>query len=293
MLRMKVNKTVRAYYSLMKPGVLYGNVITAAAGFFLASKGTVDVPLFIAMIIGTTLVIGSACAINNYLDQDIDKLMSRTKKRALITGEVSPRGALIFGILIGLLGILVLALFTNWLVVVIGIIGFIDYVWLYGALTKRRSIHGTLVGSVSGAIPILAGYVAVSNQIDIGAVLVFAVLFFWQMPEFYSIAIYRRKEYKAAGVPVISVVKGVEHTKQMIFVYTALFVMSTILLTTANVTGITYFVTMAVLGMYWLWMAVKGLKAEDSDAWARRMFHFSLIILLVFCFMISVDSFLP
>ena len=284
---------IKAYYSLTKPGVLYANALTGAVGFLLASRGTINVWLFLAFCSGMTLVIASACALNNYLDQDIDKKMERTKKRAIVAGEIKGRNAAIFSVILGVIGLGILVAFTNVLVVIIGIIGFIDYVVLYGMLSKRLSYHGTLVGSISGAAPILAGYVAVSGTIDIGAVLVFAVLFFWQMPEFYSIAIYRRKEYAAAGIPVISVVKGIKATKIHIFFYTLAFVISTVLLTIFNVTGYVYLAVMSLLGLYWLWLAVKGLEVINSEAWARKMFRFSLIILLVFCAMISVDTLLP
>lgn len=290
---MATKHAVKAYYALTKPGVLYGNALTAAAGFLLASQGTVDWLLFVMTLLGSTLIIASACVINNYFDQDIDRIMARTKKRPLITGEVSPKGAFIFGWILGILGVGVLAIFTSWLVVAIGVIGFIDYVFLYGRLSKRKSVHGTLVGSISGAIPILAGYVSAAGGFDMGALLVFAVLFFWQMPEFYSIAIYRRKEYKAAGIPVVSVVRGVERTKALILVYTAAFVLSTITLSLIGVTGSIYLLVMSLLGIYWLYLAIIGLSAPDADMWARRMFKFSLTILLAFCFMISVDNFLP
>ena len=179
------------------------------------------------------------------------------------------------------------------LVEIIGIIGFIDYVVLYGMLSKRLSIQVTLVGSISGAVPILAGYVAVTGTIDLGAVLVFAILFLWQMPEFYSIAIYRRKEYKAAGVPVISVVKGSEHTRLQIFFYTVAFVVATLLLGIYGYAGYSYSVMMALLGAYWIWLGLKGFRAKDIEMWARHMFRFSLIVLLAFCAMISIDSLLP
>lgn len=273
--------------------MLYGNALSALAGFLLASKGHINPFLFIALVVGTTLVIASACVLNNYLDQDIDSKMSRTKKRALVQGEIKGRNAVIFSIVLGIVGIAILMLYTNLLVVAIGIIGFIDYVVLYGMLSKRLSIHGTLVGSISGATPILAGYCAVTGVLDIGAVLIFLILFLWQLPEFYSISIYRRKEYKAAGVPVMSVVKGVKNTTIQIFVYTLLFVISTLLLSVYGYVGRIYFVMMAVLGLYWIWLGYQGLLAKDSDAWARKMFKFSLIILLVFCALISLDSWLP
>ena len=284
---------IKTYYSLTKPGVLYGNALTAAAGFLLASKGQVDLWLFVALCIGSTLIIASACVLNNYLDQDIDSKMARTKKRALVQGEIKGQNAVIFSIILGIVGVAILLAWTNLLVVFIGIGGFIVYVVLYGMLSKRLSIHGTLVGSVSGAAPILAGYCAVTGSVDLGAILVFSILFLWQMPEFYSIAVYRQKEYAAAGVPVMSVVKGIKSTKIQIFIYTVLFVVSTLLLSVFRYTGVVYLVIMAVLGVYWILLGAKGLRARDSDAWARKMFKFSLIILLVFCGLISVDAWLP
>lgn len=284
---------IKRYYSLTKPGVLYGNAITGAAGFLLASQRHVDIGLFIALCAGMTLVIASACVLNNYLDRDIDAKMTRTQKRATVQGTVNGRHVVWFSIVLGILGILILALFTNWLVVAIGLAGFIDYVVLYGMLSKRMSVHGTLVGSISGAMPILAGYCAVTSEIDAGAILVFLALFFWQMPEFYSIAIYRRSEYKEAGVPVISIVKGVKHTTYQIVAYTAAFVLSTLLLTPFGYVGYVYLAVMAVLGGYWLRLGFRGLHAPDPNKWARKMFKFSLIVLLAFSFMISIGPWLP
>ena len=290
-----MNAIIKRYYSLTKPGVLYGNVITGAAGFLLAAGHfkSFDFGLFAATIVGMTLVIASACVLNNFLDQDIDRLMTRTKSRAIAAGEMPGRNAVVFSFALGILGIITLALWVNGLVVGIGAAGFIVYVWLYGALSKRLSIHGTLVGSISGAAPILAGYCAVSGRIDTAAVLVFLMLFFWQFPEFYSIAIYRRAEYKAAKIPVMSVVKGVKNTKIQIFIYTIAFVIATLLLTPLDYTGYIYFIIMALLGLYWIRLAAKGLRAKDSDAWARQMFHFSLIILLALSVMLAVGAILP
>lgn len=293
---MSLAKIIRRYYSLTKPGVMYGNALTAAAGFLFASlalKGTIDGWLFIALCIGTTLVIASACALNNYLDQDIDRIMERTKKRAIPSGDIKGDHALIFSIVIGAIGMSILILWTNWLVVAVGLVGFITYVWLYGALSKRRSTHGTLVGSISGAMPILAGYVAVSNQFDIGALIVFIILFAWQFPEFYSIAIYRLKEYKAAKIPLLPIVKGIQRTKIEILVYTIVYVVATIILTPLGYTGYIYFIVMTGLGGYWILLAVRGFSAKDDDAWARQMFGFSMISILGLCVMLSVGPILP
>lgn len=286
---------IKKYYRLTKPGVLYGNVLTAVAGFLLAAGyfKTFDLLLFIATIAGMTLVIASACVLNNVLDQDIDRLMERTKNRGVASGQVASRPATIFSVVLGVVGIAILALWVNWLVVGIGLAGFIVYVWLYGALSKRRSIHGTAVGSVSGAAPILAGYAAVSDRIDVAAVLLFLILFFWQFPEFYSIAIYRKKEYAAAKVPVMAVVRGVKSTKIQIFVYTVAFVAASLLLSVFGYTGQVYLIVMTVMGLYWIWLGAKGLKAKNDEAWARKMFHFSLIVLVVFSLLLPLDYFLP
>lgn len=287
----------KAYYQLTKPRVMMANALTAAAGYLLASNyiSRFYVWKFVALVIGSSLIIAAACAINNYLDRDIDSRMERTKNRVTVTGEVGRVGAITFTAISGIIGMVILILWTNWLVVVAGLVGFVDYVWLYGALSKRRSVHGTLVGSISGAIPVLAGYLAVTDNFDLGAGLLFASLFFWQLPEFYSIAIYRRKEYKAAGVPVISVVKGVKNTKFQIFIYTLLFVASSVLLGFFGYAGLVYRVVMLLVGVYWLWIAALGLKAKPaaSDAWARRMFHFSMIVILVYCVMLAVGGVLP
>lgn len=291
-----MQETIRNYYSLTKPRVTYGNVLTTVAGFLLASfalEGRVDVGLLIAVTIGTTLIIASACVLNNYLDRDIDSIMERTKQRAVVAGKVKGYRAVIFSIVLGFLGLGLLIAFSNWLVVIIGLIGFLTYVVLYGMLSKRLSTHGTLVGSISGAMPILAGYVAVSGEIDAGAIIVFIILFAWQFPEFYSIAIYRFNEYKAAGIPLLPIVKGLKRTKLEIFIYTLVFVASSLALTPLGYTGIIYFIVMGTLGLYWLYLAILGFKAKDDDAWARKMFRFSMISILVLCLMLSIGPILP
>jgi len=198
---------LKAYYRLTKPGIIYGNLLTAAAGFLFASKWHIVPGLFAATLAGTSLVIAAACVYNNYIDRNIDKRMARTKKRALVQGTISGKHALIFATMLGVLGFALLLAYTNTLVTVIGVIAFIDYVVLYG-ISKRRSVYGTIVGSISGAAPIVAGYVAVTNQFDLGALLLFFILVYWQMPHFYGIAMYRFDDYKAAGIPVLPVQKG-------------------------------------------------------------------------------------
>lgn len=272
-----------------------GNVLTAVAGYFLAATtyNNIDIVTFLAMLSGMTLVVASACVINNYLDRDIDAKMERTRRRPSVIGAVKGREMATYGTVLGLLGVIILALGTNPLVVGIGIAGFVTYVWLYGAWTKRTSIHGTAVGAVSGALPIAGGYAAAQPVPDAGLFLVFLILFFWQFPEFYSIAIYRRLEYAAAKIPVMPVVKGVRSTIIQIFIYTLLYVASTLSLSLIGYTGATYFVIMGLMGAYWIVLAVKGLTTKRPEPWARAMFRFSMITILVLCLMLSVGPLLP
>lgn len=284
---------LRNYLKLTKPGVMFGNLLTTLAGFLFASHGNFDWQLFLGTAIGTAFIISSACVINNVLDQDIDAKMERTKNRPLVSGGADPTIATIFGIALGLFGFIILATFTNTWVVGAGIVGFASYVWLYGALSKRRSIHGTLVGAISGATPILAGYVAVKPGLDTAAILLFLILFFWQMPEFYSIAIYRRKEYKKARVPVITVQKSLEYTVNSIFLYSMAYIVTSLALFAFGYTSYTYVIIMGALNLYWIVLVSRGLRAAHINVWAKQMFRYTLVVLLIFSGLISLDHWLP
>ncbi len=283
--------TLGLYYNLAKPGIIYGNLITAAAGLFFASRGDVDVWLLIGLLIGLAGVIGSACAFNNVIDRGIDEKMARTKKRALVTGEISIKRALLYASSLGIIGFVVLVASTNWLVVGLGALAMVLYLFAYG-VAKRKSVHGTLVGSIPGAIPPVAGYVAVGGQLDGAAWLLLVALMAWQMPHFYAIAVYRKKEYEAAGIPVLSVKQGVRATKQQIVLYILLFIIITLLFTYFSYTGVIFAVAMLLAGLVWLRKAVAGFSARDSEKWARGMFGFSLKVLLLFCALLSVDAWL-
>jgi protoheme IX farnesyltransferase len=279
---------VQAYYRLTKPGIIYGNAMTAAAGFLFGSLGHFDVISFFGVLVGTSLVIGAACVFNNIMDRHIDAKMKRTNKRALVTGIISVNQALVYGLVLVLLGCLILMITTNMLVLVIGLVGLIDYLLFYGFF-KRRTTLGTLVGSICGATPIIAGYCAATGRFDTGALLLFLIMVFWQMPHFYAIAIYRGKDYAAADIPVLPVVKGAQAAKVHILIYVVLYIAATVLLYTSGYAGYVYLATMFLFGIWWLKWALMGFRAADSNKWARKMFGNSLIILLVFSFMISIN----
>lgn len=288
---MKKRSTFKKYYHLTKPGIIRGNVITAAAGFLLASKNEFHLGTFIAMLVGISLVIASACVLNNYIDRKIDAKMERTKKRALVSGSISVQNAIIFASVLGFAGLVSLS-FTNLLTICLALIGVVFYVVFYG-IAKRKTVHGTLVGSVSGAIPISVGYCAASGAFDIGAVLLFLILVFWQMPHFYAIAIYRKKDYQAAGIPALPIKKGNHSTKVQIVLYIIAFIIASYTLMVFGYTGYTYLLVMALLGVWWLRMAVQGFSTKNDEMWAEKVFGFSLIVLLAFSIMIAVEILLP
>lgn len=285
-------KDLLAFYRLTKPKVLFANVLTTVAGFLFANSKHVYTSTFISTILGTTLIIASACVLNNYFDQDIDKKMERTKNRPLITGEVRNRDAVIFSLVLGVTGLIVLYIWASLLVVVIGVIGFITYVVLYGMISKRLSLHGTLVGGISGATPILAGYVAATNVIDWTAVILFSIIFVWQMPAFYSIAVFRRKEYKAARVPVVSVVRTIKKTKKLISIYILIFAVACVSLNIFSNAGITYLIIITCLNVSWFRLAWKGLSTNNNELWGRKSFRYSLVILNSFILLISLNRFM-
>ena len=283
---------LKTYYRLTKPGIVYGNIVTTIAGFFFASKFHGSISVFFGVIAGTALIIASACVFNNYLDRELDKKMDRTKKRALVTGAVSALNAILFATILGILGFTTLTRYTNPITVLVGLIGFVDYVILYG-ISKRASIHGTLIGSISGATPILAGYTAVTNRVDVGGIILFLILVLWQMPHFYAIAIYRRNDYKAAKIPVLPVKKSIKMTKIHILLYLIAFIIATMMLSVLKLTGYTYAIIMAILGGYWLWIDIQGFFTKDDTRWARKLFFVSLIVMISLSIAIPIGTLLP
>lgn len=287
------NNLFKDYYQLTKPGIIYGNAITVVAGFLLATgKHQINWTLLPATLAGISLVIASGCVLNNYIDRDIDAKMERTKNRALVRGAISPSSALIFGKILAVLGLLVLYFYTNILAVVAALVGLFVYVDLYSVGLKRISTHGTIVGSISGAMPIVVGYLAVSGSIDLSVLILFFILALWQMPHSFAIAIYRLEDYISAGIHVLPVRKGIRITKIQTIIYVALFILATFALAVFGSVGHMYFFTMAIFGLAWLALAAKGLwlKPSDDKLWARNMFIYSIIILVVFCIMIGAES---
>jgi protoheme IX farnesyltransferase len=279
---------IKTYFMLTKPGIIFGNVVTMVGGFALASKGHFNFWLFLATLVGLSCIIASACVFNNYIDRTADEKMIRTRNRALVKGLVSERNALAFATFLGFVGSFVLASCTNLLTLFMALVGYFVYVVLY-SFSKYRSTYGTVVGSIAGAMPPVVGYCAVTNHFDIAAFILFMIVALWQMPHFFAIAMYRFNDYKAALIPVLPVKKGMYITKIHMLLYIIAFIIATLLLTLCGYTGYVYFTVVALLGFTWLGLCIKGFTSNNDTLWARKMFLFSLVVIMVLCAMISVD----
>lgn len=283
----------RSYVQLLKPGITLSNSISALAGFLLAASVVAfSWTALIGAIGGIALIIASACVMNNIMDRDIDKRMKRTAKRDVASGVISVPKALVFGAVLGLLGFGLILLWTNVLTFVLGAIAYVWYIFIYG-WAKRNTPYSTLIGGVPGALPPMAGYVALVGHIDAAAILLFLILFVWQMPHFYAIAMFRRDDYASASLPVWSVRYGMKSTKQQILFFTILFAIASVMLTVFGYTGVVYTIGMLALSANWLFKGISLYNKVDDVKWAKTMFGVSLLVLLATCLLIAVGGYLP
>lgn len=276
------------YYLITKPGIILGNLFTVAAGFMLASRGAPDFALFLATLLGLGFIIASACVFNNYIDRQLDSKMERTKQRALASGVVSGKRAIEFAIILAILGNTILFIYTNVLTVAVAATGFLVYVILY-SMWKSKTIYGTAIGSIAGAVPPVVGYCAVSNHFDLGAIILFAMLVLWQMPHFFAIALYHFRDYSKADIPLLPIKKGILRTKIHMALYIMGFIFVACLLTYFKYTGFLYFAATLILGFAWLLLALIGFKRSDNEKWGRDMFRLSLVLIGAICLVIPFD----
>lgn len=284
---------LRRYLLVVKPGIIFGNLIATVGGFLLASQGRPDWPLLVATVLGVALVVASGCAINNCIDRDIDACMARTRTRVLVTGAMSVKAALAHGIVLGVAGFACLALLTPLLTLAWVAFGFVIYVGAYSLWLKRGSVYGTVVGSLSGAVPPVAGYCAAAGHWDNGALILLAMFCLWQMPHSYAIAIFRFADYERARIPVLPVVRGIPAAKRQIVLYILAFFVATILLVVGGYAGYGYLAVACATSAWWLRMALGGRRAPDDVVWARQVFIFSIITITALCVTMAVDPQTP
>ncbi|CAM3923681.1 heme o synthase [Cohnella lubricantis] len=268
----------KVVFDTIKIGIVKSNLIAMFAGLAMALY-VHHIPFFdkigniVLALIGSSLVIGAAGVFNNLYDRDIDRIMERTKGRPTVTGVVGVASGLLIGSWIALVGLAALYVASP-LAALFGFLGLFLYVVPYTMWTKRRTVYNTEIGSLSGAMPPLIGWAAISpDMLNSSILALFLMMVIWQMPHFYAIAIRRMEEYRAANIPMLPVVKGMHRTYVQMNVYLAALLLCSILFWPFN----PYIaVTNAVLSLAWLIISVVGYRKKEERVWAKSMFIFSL-----------------
>lgn len=278
--------------SLVKGLVLVANILPVLAGFWLAiyfsnSTFIANLDTFLLTMIGSTLVMAGALMLNNWYEVDLDKEMLRTKNRPTVTGHFSLKAVFIAGLFCSVLG-LVLLLFTTLEATIYAFLGWFTYVVLYTFWSKRRYTLNTIIGSVSGAFTPLIGWAAIEPAYHIVPIVLFILLFLWQIPHTFAIAIRRYEEYKAAGVPMLPVVAGFEITKRQAVIYIACLLPLPFLLSSL---GLVFMIIAFLLNVCWLVIGVRGFFTDDDKKWANMNFYFSLMYLTVVFFTMMIVTF--
>lgn len=276
--------------SLFKGLVLVLNVMPVIIGFWLAvyiTGGTFSAYLdtFFLTVVGSTFLMAGALALNNWYEVDLDRVMKRTLQRPTVTGNIPLQTVLTIGISLSIIGI-VLLMFTTWETTIYGFIGWFTYVVLYTFWSKRKYTLNTIIGSVSGAVTPLIGWAAIEPAFHIVPIILFMIIFIWQVPHTFAIAIKRYDEYKAAKVPMLPVVYGFEFTKRQIFIYILCLLPLPYFLASL---GNSFMAVATILNVVWVFLAIRGFFMEDVRKWARYIFIYSLNYLtILFLVMILV-----
>jgi protoheme IX farnesyltransferase len=277
------------YVRLTKPRIISLLLVTTAGAMFVAASGVPDGWLLFWTMVGGYLAAGGANAINHYVDRDIDGRMRRTTERPVVAGRVAPGRALAFGVALGALSALVLGLAANWLAAGLALLGLALYVGVYTLWLKRTSVHNIVIGGSAGAVPPLVGWAAVTGDLGLSAWLLFAIVFYWTPPHFWALALMLERDYAAAGIPMLPVVRGVRETKRQILLWTLVMIAVSILPVASGAAGVTYLVAALALGAVFL--ALAALLARDPGiGWARATFHYSLLYLALIFVALVVDA---
>jgi heme o synthase len=247
-------------------------------------------------MLGGTLAAGSANAINCYLDRDIDQLMTRTRRRPLPAHEVEPERAVVFGLVLGVISFSVMAWFVNLLAAFLTLLAIAFYVVVYTILLKRSTPQNIVIGGAAGALPPVIGWAAVTGNVGIPALLLFALVFYWTPPHFWALSLRIRKDYASAGVPMLPVVKGIAETTRQIGLYAVLMVAVSLVLWAVARMGAIYLGAAIVLGAIFLWQAYglwrRGASEEASTAGAIRLYRYSISYLTLLFAAVAVDALL-
>src|SRR6201991_3461926 len=266
---------LRDLVALTKPRIISLLLVTTIAPMFVA--GTPSWTLVLAVFVGGYLMAGGANAVNMYLDRDIDDRMSRTRLRPIPAGRMQPREVLFFGILLSTGATWLLAFYANVLTAALALAGFYFYVFIYTRWLKRSTPQNIVIGGAAGAFPPLVGWAAVTNRVDLFAVYLFLIIFYWTPPHFWALALLKQKDYGKAGVPMAPLVWGETETKRQMFWYTMILIPLTLLPYCFHVLGVVYFASAIVLNAVFMAELLRVIRATEWNKLAWKMYRFSLL----------------
>jgi protoheme IX farnesyltransferase len=276
---------LRDLVALTKPRIISLLLVTTIAPMFVA--GHPSWTLVLAVFAGGYLMAGGANAVNMYIDRDIDDRMSRTRLRPIPSGRMQPREVLAFGVLLSTTATFLLAQAANVLTAGLALAGFYFYVFIYTRWLKRSTPQNIVIGGAAGAFPPLVGWAAVTNRIDLLAVYLFLIIFYWTPPHFWALALLKQKDYGRAGVPMAPLVWGETETKRQMFWYTLILIPLTLLPSAFGALGPIYFFSALILGGIFIYQVVQVMRATDWTKPAWKLYKFSLLYLaLIFTAMV-------
>lgn len=273
---------LKDFLALIKIGIVQSNLITAFTGIWLAlyftgSSFLANLDLVFYGLVGTALTIAGSAVLNNYIDRDIDIFMKSKKMRPTVTGRIQPKTTLVMGLAFVFLGLIILSL-ASMEAAAFGLIGSFAYVVVYTMWSKRNYVSNTVVGSFSGAVPPLIGWATVDPGLHHVAWGLFLLMFIWQPPHFYALAMKRTEEYRAANIPMLPTVKGFKTTKIHMLVWVLFLLPLPFLLYDI---GLPFVILSMALNLGWLYLSIKGFKRKDDLKWATQMFVYSLNYLTI------------
>ena len=277
-----------AYLALTKPRIIELLLVTTLPTMVVAEQGLPSLGLVVWTLLGGALAAGGANALNMVVDRDIDAVMARTRNRPLVTGEVSVRAALRFALLLEVAAFVLLWTAVNLLSAVLAVGATLFYVFVYTLWLKRSTPHNIVIGGAAGSFPPLVGWAAATGELTVGALILFAIIFYWTPPHFWALALLIRGDYERASVPMLPVVSGPDETRRQIFLYSLIMVAMTTLLFVTHTSGLLYLALALALGGIFLAYAVRLLRQRTQRA-ARRLYLYSLLYLALLFVAMMVD----
>ena len=280
----------RDYVTLTKPRIMTLLLLTGVCGMFVGAGGVPPLSDLAALVVGLALACGGASALNHVLDRDIDSLMGeRTKARPVTSGRVPPSYALEFGLALSALSFVVLAGVVNVLTATLALVGNLFYVLVYTRWLKRSTPQNIVIGGAAGAVPPLVGWAAATGNLTLPALFLFLIVFFWTPPHFWALAILIKRNYAAAGIPMLPVVRGDRETVKQIVLYSFVLVAVTVVPFLWGTLGLLYLVAALALGAGFIWLAVQ-LARHTTPRRASLLFHCSLLYLALLFVAAAVDA---